>query len=134
MLIAQVFYDLNLIERYGSGIQRILGACRDAGLPEPLFEDFSGGFRIRFAQSKSDAPQVTPPMKGDEGLNEGLNEGLKSLLAAIRENPGVQAKELEKILARPIKTIERQVKTLTDLSRIERRGSKKTGGYYEVAD
>jgi hypothetical protein len=30
-LIAQVFYDLEIIERYGSGIQRMLDACRAAG-------------------------------------------------------------------------------------------------------
>ena len=67
-----------------------------------------------------------------EGLSEGLNEGLKKLLKAIQENQGTQAKDLAERLNRPIKTIERQIKTLTDKNLIERRGSKKTGGYWEV--
>jgi ATP-dependent DNA helicase RecG len=68
-----------------------------------------------------------------EGLNEGLNEGLKSLFAAIKNRPGIQAKNLTKALqGRPIKTIERQIKTLVNKKLVERKGSKKSGGYYLV--
>jgi ATP-dependent DNA helicase RecG len=66
-----------------------------------------------------------------EGLNEGLNEGLKSLLEAVQSNPGIQAKGLPILPKdRPIKTIERQIKELVMKEYIERRGSKKTGGYF----
>jgi ATP-dependent DNA helicase RecG len=68
----------------------------------------------------------------NRGLNEGLNEGLKSLLKTITENLGVQAKDLAESLNRPIKTVEGQIKTLTDKNLIERRGSKKTGGYWPL--
>lgn len=37
-LIGQIFYDVGLIERYGSGIQKIIDACKEAGLPAPVFE------------------------------------------------------------------------------------------------
>jgi ATP-dependent DNA helicase RecG len=75
--------------------------------------------------------QLPVPEVETEGLNEGLNEGLKSLLQAIKETPGLKAKELsEKLDYRPIKTIERQIKTLVEKELIERRGSKKTGGYF----
>jgi len=47
-LIAQIFYDMGLIERYGSGIQRMIQACREAELPDPVFEEKSGGFVITF--------------------------------------------------------------------------------------
>ncbi len=57
-LIAQAFYDLGLIERYGSGIQRILETCREAGLPESLLENFPGVFRIKFALPREVTPQV----------------------------------------------------------------------------
>ena len=59
-LIAQIFYDLGLIERYGSGIHRILDACQDADLQEPVFENFSGGFRIKFILLEESAGEVTP--------------------------------------------------------------------------
>ena len=66
-LIAQVFYDIGLIERYGSGIDRILEACQDAGLSQPVLENFSGGFRVKFAHQnegvESRAPQVTPQVR-----------------------------------------------------------------------
>ncbi len=58
-------------------------------------------------------------------IGEGLNEGLKSLLAVIEKNPGIQAIQISDILDRPIKTIERQIKNLSEKSLIERRGSKK---------
>jgi len=69
----------------------------------------------------------------NEGLNKGLSEGLKSLLTAIKDNPGIKAKDLNVVLERrPIKTIDRQIKVLVHNNLIERRGSRKTGGYYFV--
>lgn len=43
-LIAQVFYDVEIIERYGGGIQKMMDACAMAGLPQPVFEERFGGF------------------------------------------------------------------------------------------
>ena len=58
-LIAQVFYDLEIIERYGSGIQRMLDACKDAGLPEPTLEESTGGFLITFRKAAQSAYTAT---------------------------------------------------------------------------
>ncbi|MDP8200801.1 MAG: hypothetical protein P9M11_01515 [Candidatus Tenebribacter burtonii] len=64
---------------------------------------------------------------------EGLSEGLKSLLNMIEKKSGVQTNNLSKLLEkRPIKTIEHQIKILINKDFIERRGSKKTGGYYLI--
>lgn len=46
-LIAQVFFDTALIERWGSGIHRMIQACAKQGLPEPNFEERQG-FRVVF--------------------------------------------------------------------------------------
>ncbi len=83
----------------------------------------TGGFRIKFMLPEQVAVDV--PKGGGA-----LNEGLKSLFTEINENSGVQAKDLAESLHRPIKTVERQVKVLSDKGLIERRGSKKTGGYW----
>jgi ATP-dependent DNA helicase RecG len=52
-------------------------------------------------------------------------------LEIIRTSPGIQAKNIPQLLGnRPLKKIERQIGELIKLKKIERRGSKKTGGYY----
>jgi ATP-dependent DNA helicase RecG len=67
-LIAQVFYDLEIIERYGSGIQRMLDACRAAQIPEPTFEESTGGFLITFRKAVGQVPrQVTTPVTAPVG-------------------------------------------------------------------
>jgi predicted HTH transcriptional regulator len=45
-LITHMFREGGLIEKYGTGIRRILKAFRDYGLPEPKFEEIAGGFRV----------------------------------------------------------------------------------------
>ena len=47
-LIAMIFYDMGLIENYGSGIQRIFDKCHELGFPEPVFKELDGGFQVTF--------------------------------------------------------------------------------------
>jgi ATP-dependent DNA helicase RecG len=47
-LITQAFYDMGDIERLGSGIQRILDSCKEAGLPAPEIKEEEGGFHVIF--------------------------------------------------------------------------------------
>jgi ATP-dependent DNA helicase RecG len=45
--IGGVFYDMGLIEQWGSGIDKMRKACVKAGIPEPKFEEHQG-FRVIF--------------------------------------------------------------------------------------
>jgi len=59
-VIARVFHELRLVEQWGSGIQRILATCCEAGLSEPRFEELGARFRvtlytIRTAEPTADA-------------------------------------------------------------------------------
>ena len=47
-LIAQVFYDIGYIEKYGSGTIKILDFCRQQGIPTPKFQEWFGGFSVMF--------------------------------------------------------------------------------------
>ena len=49
--IAEVFYDIELIEQWGSGIGKMRNACIQAGLPEPQFEE-QQGFRVIFTKDR----------------------------------------------------------------------------------
>ena len=65
-----------------------------------------------------------------EKLNDRLNKRQKKTLNLIREKPGIQVKILSKELNIPIDTLDRYIKILTNKDLIERKGSKKTGGYF----
>ena len=45
-LIAECFFKIGFIERWGTGTQRIIESCIEKGLPEPLFEIKSGSLVI----------------------------------------------------------------------------------------
>jgi ATP-dependent DNA helicase RecG len=64
------------------------------------------------------------------GLNGGLNE---MLLTVIEKTPGIQLKEILNLTQGNSKrTVERQIAELVKNGLIERRGSRKTGGYFVV--
>jgi ATP-dependent DNA helicase RecG len=46
--IAMLFYDVELIERYGSGIERILEECDRLQVPRPEFNEQEHGFQVVF--------------------------------------------------------------------------------------
>ena len=47
-VIARVFRELNLIEEWGSGYQRITTACQEGGYPQPEWEEFGVALRVTF--------------------------------------------------------------------------------------
>ena len=73
-LIAQIFYDLEVIERYGSGIGRIDNACRDAGLAPPVIENQGGGFTVIFSKAQTDTRTGV-----ESGIESGIESGMQSL-------------------------------------------------------
>ena len=55
-VIGRVFNALGLIEQWGSGIQRMTAACRDAGLAAPVFEELATRFRVTIATARVGHP------------------------------------------------------------------------------
>lgn len=85
-LIAQVFYDLEIIERYGSGIQRMLDACAAAGLPEPTFGESTGGLLITFRKAAKAAGRLTKQQQGmkvESGVESKVESGVESLTEKV---------------------------------------------------
>ncbi len=114
------------MEKYGTGFVRIRAHLEDEAPELRLsFEEDPGAFWVTLENATAAQEKASGKKAG-----EGLSEGLTSLYEAIEENPGSKAKELGPMLDRPIKTLERQISTLTDKGLIERRGSRKTGGYF----
>lgn len=73
-VLGRVFKELGLVEQWGSGAQRMIAACREAGLPAPVWEEI--GFRLRVTlRSERIHPERIDPrdrtilnlLEGDEG-------------------------------------------------------------------
>jgi ATP-dependent DNA helicase RecG len=74
-VLGRVFHELGLIEHWGSGIQRMSAACRQAGLGQPLLEEVGTRFRVTLYTTRTAAPALDPIdsailecLVGDEGL------------------------------------------------------------------
>ncbi|MCD6461921.1 MAG: transcriptional regulator, partial [Thermoplasmata archaeon] len=69
--IAMLFYDTALIERYGSGIERILDECKRLNFPEPEFNEYQNGFQVIFRKDIYTEEQLKKM-----GLNERQIKGV----------------------------------------------------------
>lgn len=57
-VIGRVFRALGLIEQWGSGVQRMARACREAGLAAPVFEEIGTRFRVTLFTARVAAPAL----------------------------------------------------------------------------
>lgn len=72
---------------------------------------------------------------GQSKTNNGqLNGSQEVTLAYIRDHEGCNTTRISEGLSKPFRTVDKHVRVLLQLGLIERRGSKKTGGYYLVRD
>ena len=135
--IAEMLYFTGYIERWGSGIKAMNTLIREAGLPEPVYEETGTSFVVTFKKAETkDRGGLNGGLSGglNGGLKEGLSEELDILYQAIKENPGKKTKEFSELLSRPIDTLDKQIRKLVAQKLIERRGSRKTGGYWVLKE
>jgi len=112
--VAKLFKECGMIERYGSGIQRIQRACEQHGLPEPVFEESQQGFRVILHK---------------HGVSGGVNTP-EDLALLVLKQPGLNVVDLVQLCGKPQRTVERWLKQLKSEQKVEFRGAPKTGGYY----
>ncbi len=83
-LIAQIFYDIGYIEKYGSGTIKIIDLCKQSGLPSPEFKEAFGGFSVIFRKD----------VYTEEYLrNLGLNERQIKAVMYVKEKGKITNKE-----------------------------------------
>lgn len=124
--IASAFAYMKIIEKWGSGIPRILRECNEYGLPEPEFIDFDGDFRVNmYRQLPEKDWSHTDDTKRD--TNDTISENDTKVLNLIRENPSITQAELKEKLQVSIVTVKRLMADLQKRGLIERQGSSRKG-------
>ena len=113
-------------------------------MPPPKFDENSNGTRITIERTAAksivqgrNVVALNGALKVDGPLNDLLNDPLNDplkveILRLIGECPGVNRTRLALKTGRNVEAVKRAIAALVAMKRIERRGSKKTGGYYIV--
>lgn len=68
--IAEAFRYMRIVERWGTGIPRIIRQCREYGLPGPLFEESGDSVRIILYRRKSNSESENPETETESPKEE----------------------------------------------------------------
>lgn len=105
--IAQIFYDIGYIEKYGSGTIKIIDLCKQHGIPLPEFKEVSAGFSVIFRKD----------IYTEEYLRKlGLHERQVKAVMYVKEKGKITNKEYQELTK-----ISRQMATI-DLTEIVDKG------------
>jgi predicted HTH transcriptional regulator len=96
-VIGRVFHALGLIEQWGSGVQRIMGACRDAGLAPPRLEELGMRFRVTIFTARVTQPSLDDT---DQAIVAALSGGKGRLTSDIAKIIGLTTRATRTRLAR----------------------------------
>lgn len=111
-LIASIFYRAGFIEKFGSGIDRIMNACRKEVIPQPEFIEECGGFSVKF---KKEFTQ--------------LNERQNKALSAIKEKGLISNSEYQEIIGATRETSKRDLALMLKLGILHKTGEGKATKY-----
>ncbi len=57
-VIGRVFHEIGLVEQWGSGAQRMIAACHDAGTAPPLWEEIGNRLRVTLRTERAPAAEL----------------------------------------------------------------------------
>ena len=138
-IIADVFARMDLMERRGSGLRKIIEAYEaEENYKEelrPVFKSTESSFTTILKNLNYDTQNVTQNDGQSVGQNDGQkfkpDDRRKQIVKIIKTNSKITANDLSKEFNVSKRTIERDLKVLTDEKTIEYMGSAKDG-YWKV--
>ena len=123
-LIADLFHRIHLVEKMGTGINRIKEECKKHG--NVKFEiETNGYFIVRFKLKKKVAERV------GEKVTEKVTENQTKILELIKQNKFITAIELSHSINISRKSVLENISKLKEKGLLKRVGPDK-GGYWEV--
>jgi ATP-dependent DNA helicase RecG len=121
--IGGIFYDMGLIEQWGSGIDKMRMACEKAGIPGPKFEEHQG-FRVIFRKD----------IYTEEYLQKlGLNERQIKAVMYVKERGKITNKDYQKLNVCSRNTATNDLKELIQKRIVKESGKKGAGAFYVIA-
>ncbi len=130
-LIAKAFKEVGLIERYGSGIRRIINICKNHGIIEPVFEEKPNGFMVTVF--KKNLKETDVPENDSDRVTDRVTENQRIILNNIIKEPGISTNELAKLVGISQRKIKENIARLKEIGILKRIGPAK-GGHWEIIE
>lgn len=132
-LIAGTLYKLGLIERWGNGTLKIFDECREHGIPEPIFEEYSSGLSVQFIFEEPiglrlgifNRKQQSSEVLQKENILKSLSNRRREIIDILETNGELKASDIIKKLQKPPsnRTLRDDLLALKKLGLIDSRGS-----------
>jgi ATP-dependent DNA helicase RecG len=128
--IAKACFMAGYIDTWGRGTLKIIAACKEAGLVEPLIEETNGGiavtlFNREFGKASEDLRNKFGISL--EEIRKKFGRNVEMTFSVIAENPDYSAEKIAQKLNISPRTVEKHQAKLKDAGIIERIGSTKAG-------
>jgi ATP-dependent DNA helicase RecG len=125
-LLAECFYLIKYVEQWGTGTNRMLRLCKDAGLREPNFEQKAGSFVVTFWRSMKGIEEV----KSVQPIR--LNEIQKKIIRYLDKHKQAKTSELQKHLGITVQTVRRNIRAMSNLLTWSGRSKYDPSGEYSL--
>ena len=100
-VIGRMFHELGLVEQWGSGIPRMLAACRESGLSPPEWDEIGVRLRVTLRTDRVGEARVDPTNRAILDLLEhGNQRSTHEIAGAIELSPRATRTRLAKLVAR----------------------------------
>jgi len=121
-LIGKCFFLIKFIEQWGTGTNRIINSCLNHGLPEPIFEEISGGLVVTIRKDRYTEEFL-------EKLN--LNDRQLKAMEYLRNNKKITRQEYTSLNKCALRTAFNDLQGMVSKQILQRKGSGKYT-YYEL--
>jgi ATP-dependent DNA helicase RecG len=127
-VIVQVLSDLGFVERLGYGIDRMVAAMTEAGLPPPVFEETAAGFRVTLRGRGEELVSKEPAAQ--RWSNRRLNPRQEKAVAYLSERGAITNREFRDLCPElSDETIRRELAEMVDQGLIMKVGDRKATYY-----
>ena len=136
-VIAEIFNKMDLIEQWGTGIQRIINRAKEYDLPKPEFKEIGNTFRVnlyRKADKKLIKEPIKEPIKADKNLIITSKQRKKFdrenlIIKYVEEHGSISNMEARQILVLAESTTKRFLKEMVKEGLLLEKGERKNRRY-----
>jgi ATP-dependent DNA helicase RecG len=132
--VADMFKEAGVIERYGSGIGRIVDDFKAYGLAAPEFKEVGESFMVTVSKTRPPGFHLNTIQKGlVERLAERLAESQKKILTLVQAKPNISKKDLAAAVGISTTAIDKNISALKAKGLLKRVGPDK-GGHWALLE